>query len=79
MHDVTQPDPAGGITIEFPSCRVRRPDGTTYQNLFAVGNLTCGAFYMTSAIDVVRRQAEVVARGIQSALTTADAYAPLTN
>ncbi|SDX82959.1 Uncharacterized NAD(P)/FAD-binding protein YdhS [Amycolatopsis xylanica] len=59
----------GGLRLEPRTGRVLAADGEVQDGLYALGALTCGAHYVTSAIDVVGRQAELIAEQIVAALT----------
>lgn len=62
-------DPSGGLRLEAHTGRVRDADGDVQRGLYALGALTCGTYYVTSAIDVIGRQAELIAEQLVDALT----------
>lgn len=66
---VLRPDPAGGAAVEFATCRALDRGNRVHHGLYAVGALTCGAYYVTSAIDVIGRQAGRVADHLAGSLS----------
>ncbi|MEK0165789.1 FAD/NAD(P)-binding protein [Phaeobacter sp. A36a-5a] len=62
-------DATGGIKVQLEDCRVLTRDGRPSPGLFALGQLTCGTFYMVNNIDVIHHQARIATA---SALAPAD-------
>ncbi|ATG41868.1 FAD/NAD(P)-binding protein [Phaeobacter piscinae] len=62
-------DATGGIKVQIEDCRVTTRDGRPSPGLFALGQLTCGTFYMVNNIDVIHHQARIATR---SALAPVD-------
>jgi len=52
-------DAAGGLKVQLEDCRVLTQDGRPAPGLFALGQLTCGTFYMVNNIDVIHHQARI--------------------
>ncbi|MFS4583596.1 FAD/NAD(P)-binding protein [Phaeobacter sp. C3_T13_0] len=52
-------DATGGIKVQLEDCRVVTRDGRPSPGLFALGQLTCGTFYMVNNIDVIHHQARI--------------------
>lgn len=58
-QNVAEKDPHGGIKVSADDCCVIDGNGDRVENLFALGQLTCGAFYMVNNIDAINHQADI--------------------
>ncbi|WP_231860699.1 FAD/NAD(P)-binding protein [Kocuria varians] len=61
---VAQLSPAGGLEVDPRDSRVLSSSGFPQERLYALGELTRGTFYLTSAISAFTRRAEDIARSL---------------
>ncbi|MFW8637421.1 FAD/NAD(P)-binding protein [Cribrihabitans pelagius] len=64
-------DAAGGLKVRLEDCRVLSRGGRLASGLFALGQLTCGTFYMVNNIDVIHHQARIATLAPVQALRSA--------
>jgi uncharacterized NAD(P)/FAD-binding protein YdhS len=58
------PHPFGGIVIDTPTGRAVDPAGTPHDHLFALGELTSGAYYFVSHVALFVKRADAIAATI---------------
>jgi uncharacterized NAD(P)/FAD-binding protein YdhS len=63
--DITR-HPDGGITVDRQTYQVIRSDSSVDSRIFAVGEITSGQFFFTSALDIICRHAKLCAEAFHN-------------
>jgi uncharacterized NAD(P)/FAD-binding protein YdhS len=64
-----KPHPLGGLDIDFESSRIKNATGKKHPHAYAVGNLTSGALFFTSVLELNVKRAASIAQQIATEIS----------
>jgi uncharacterized NAD(P)/FAD-binding protein YdhS len=71
-HGIVTPQKHGGIRVDTNSYRVINRDGNADLHMYALGELTNGTFFFTSALEIIARHARLCATRLAEGDVVAD-------